>query len=75
MQQVAVVDRIEGDLAVLELGGVEVLWPVGSLPAGVVEGSALRVTIELAPTEGTEAEARLERLRARTPQGDGPIEL
>ncbi len=75
MDVVAVVDRIEGDFAVLELDGVEVTWPKRHLPAGAGEGSALRMTVALDPMDRSEAEARLERLRARTPQGDGPIDL
>jgi hypothetical protein len=44
-----VIDRIEGDLAVVEVAGKFVEWPVAALPAGAREGSILEVTITLVP--------------------------
>ncbi len=41
----AVVDRFEGDWAVLEVGKHGVDWPIDSLPDGTREGSRLRLTV------------------------------
>jgi hypothetical protein len=67
------VDRIEGDRAILDVGGETVEIPASLLPEGAGEGSVL--TLSLAPAvERTAAEARLERLRRRGPSS-GPIDL
>lgn len=64
-----VVDRIEGDVAVVEVAGRVVELPVAALPPGTGEGAVLR----LVPDPDTEqarldeAQARLERLKRRTP--------
>ena len=68
-----VVDRIEGDVAVLEIAGRAVDVPLAELPAGVKEGD--RLTFHLAPADLSEADARLARLRAKTPQGPGSFDL
>lgn len=68
-----VVDRIEGEIAVLEVGGATVDWPRAALPAGIAEGSRMSFAISgVSPDADLEAEAkaRLERLRARGPQSD-----
>lgn len=43
----AVVDRVEGDLAVILLGkpGYAVTWPIEDLPDGISEGSVLVVSV------------------------------
>ncbi len=71
------IDRIEGDRAVLELAGdagVELIdVPLSALPPGVGEGQQVQfVRIE---SLATEAEARLARLKARSPQGPGSFDL
>lgn len=69
-----VVDRIENDTAVLEIGGSTVDVPLAELPAGVKEGD--RLAFSVLPSAGTDdAEARLARLKARTRQGPGSIDL
>lgn len=68
-----VVDRIEGEQAVLEVGGRLVDVPLSELPPGVKEGD--RLTFQLAPVDLSAAEDRLARLKARTPQGPGDFEL
>ena len=68
-----VVDRIEDDVAVLEIGGRTVDVPLNDLPPGVKEGD--RLTFQIAPADTTEAEARLARLRAKTTQGPGSFDL
>ncbi len=68
-----VVDRIEGTRAVLDMDGETIDVPLASLPAGVKEGSVLGVSIQAADTAG--AEARLARLRGKTPQGSGDFNL
>ena len=62
-----VVDRLEGDLAILVVDGATVEVPVAALPEGTREGAVL--TFVQAVTEEAErratAEARLRRLKAR----------
>lgn len=43
----AVVDRIEGETAVLEIGGELVDWPVSLLPEGAEEGHRLQLKLTL----------------------------
>lgn len=44
----AVIDRIEGEFAVLELAGKgEVIWPLNLLPKGIQPGNILDFGIEL----------------------------
>ena len=62
-----VVDRIEGDRAILVIGQEQVEVPSVILPEGTVEGAILelhrRADLEAKTLE--EARARLERLQAR----------
>lgn len=68
------VDRIEDDVAVLDLGdGRTVDVPLSLLPAGVKEGDGL--SFVLRPLDPAEDVARLARLRAKTPQGPGSFDL
>lgn len=72
------VDRIEADRAVLELAGDSGLLetvdvPLAALPAGTKEGDC--VAFAAAPSSLADAEARLARLKARTPQGPGSFDL
>ena len=60
-----IIDRIEGDRAVVEFGDVVVDLPRDLLPAGAVEGSALMLVLASADDRITDAEARLRRLKAR----------
>jgi hypothetical protein len=69
-----VVDRIEGEFAVVEIGGAKVDVPLADLPPGVREGDRLAFTV-LPPSPDDEAAARLARLKARTPQGPGSFDL
>ena len=68
------VDRIEGDTAVVELGGHQVDWPLAALPEGAREGSSWTVDFSDAPT-GSAAQNRLARLRAANPDSSNDIEL
>ncbi len=78
-----VVDRIEGDYAVVQLGGRPVDVPLADLPAGVREGDQLAFQVLAASPDAAspdaaspdEAAARLARLKARTPQGPGSFDL
>ena len=70
-----VIDRIEGDRAVLEVDGELIDFPVGALPPGSREGGVLLIQPGSAADSLAEAEARLARLRARTPQNDTDIDL
>ncbi|MBT3219304.1 MAG: DUF3006 domain-containing protein [Proteobacteria bacterium] len=65
-----VVDRIEGDLAVLEVGNSLVDWPLKALPPEVAEGTCLTIEIQVDPSDTRAAEERLARLRRREPKGD-----
>lgn len=72
------VDRIEGDRAVLEFapdsGAPELLdVPLASLPAGTKEGDAVTFTAQAGSL--ADAQARLLRLKAKTPQGPGTFDL
>lgn len=70
------VDRLEDDVAVLEIAGEPVTVPRVLLPPGAVEGALLSFTLaEGAAAVLDDAAARLARLRARTPQGPGTFEL
>jgi hypothetical protein len=72
-----VVDRIEGELAVLEIAGVTVELSVDALPAGATEGSVLRLALdpEAQDTLEDENRARLERLKKRDPSRGGVLAL
>jgi hypothetical protein len=70
---IAVVDRIEGETVVLEIGDQTLCVDRASLP-DAVEGATYRLSFVLEPASLGEAEARLARLRARTPSS-GNIDL
>jgi len=70
-----VVDRIEEDRAVLEIGDELIEVPASALPEGAAEGSVLSLAVQPAEDIQSAAEARLERLRNRSPEPDGPIQL
>ena len=64
-----VIDRIEGEVAVIEHDGHTFDIPVSVLPDGYREGSLL--SLVLTSSDSTQdAEARLERLRARDADPD-----
>lgn len=68
------IDRIEEDTVVLDLGDGRTLdVPLALLPAGVKEGDGLAFVLRA--VDPAEAEARLARLKARTPQGPGTFDL
>lgn len=68
------IDRIEDDVAVLDLGdGRTVDVPLALLPDGCQEGDGLSFVRR--PVDPAEAEARLARLKAKTPQGPGSFDL
>ena len=66
-------DRLEGDRALLIVGGEAVEIPAAALPAGAGEGCRLKIALA-PPSEEADArgraEARLERLRAASQQED-----
>lgn len=59
-----VVDRIEADRAILEVGGETVELPVSALPAGAGEGTVLAFVIQDAAALRADAQARLDRMAA-----------
>lgn len=65
-----VVDRIEGQRAIVEFDGEMIEIPVSCLPDGAGEGAILALVPREAPDVLAEAEARLARLRATGPAGD-----
>ena len=64
-----VIDRIEGDIAVIEHDGHTFDLPVSLLPDGYREGSLLSLVLTTSDTK-QDAEARLARLRARDADPD-----
>jgi type II secretory ATPase GspE/PulE/Tfp pilus assembly ATPase PilB-like protein len=71
-----IIDRIEGDLAVLEIEGDTYHLPVSALPEGAGEGAVLRLQLDPQARESIERDnaARLERLKNRGPKlGKGGI--
>lgn len=64
------VDRIEGDLAVVEVAGQMVDFPLAALPAGAAEGSTWNLTLTPVSSSDAEARARLERLAQNGPTTD-----
>lgn len=61
----AVVDRIEGNLAVLEIEGGEILWPVKFLPAGIKPGNILDINISLNPEAEKKQREKIKKLQER----------
>lgn len=74
MNPTVTIDRFEGDKAVLEVGGAFVDWPRSALPADAREGCRYTLTFADATADPAEANARLARLRSKTPQS-GDIDL
>ena len=72
-----VLDRIEGDRAILLVDGQTIDLPASVLPAGSKEGDVLRFAADPDATAArlNDAEARLARLRARSNQGSGSMDL
>jgi hypothetical protein len=72
-----VLDRIEGDLAVLEVDGATYHLPASALPEGCSEGCVLEFVVDANAerTRKAEAEARLERLKKRGPEPGGTLVL
>jgi hypothetical protein len=72
-----IIDRIEGGMAVLLCDGQRVDLPVTVLPAGAQEGAVLRLELDASAEARTlaENEARLARLRARSPIKGGVLDL
>lgn len=66
------IDRIEGDLAILECNGLTFPVPLSALPT---PSEGARYTLSLTPGNHSEAQARLTRLRTRGPQGPGEFDL
>ncbi|MFT6143196.1 MAG: hypothetical protein ACJAZO_003180 [Myxococcota bacterium] len=70
MDLMMTVDRIEGNIAIVEFAGIMVNLSVSALPAGTTEGTRLKVDLTRLPTESSDAQARLDRLRQNSPPGD-----
>ena len=62
-----VVDRVEGDVAVLDFNGTSLDVPLAALPEGAGEGSVLTLALSSESDALSEAEARLERLKKKNP--------
>ena len=65
-----VVDRIEGSRAVVEFDGEMIEIPASALPPGAGEGAVLVFAQGDASSVLADAEARLARLKAKSPPGD-----
>jgi hypothetical protein len=68
------IDRIEGSRALLDFEGEIIEVPRSALPEGATEGSVLVFAIASDADKRREAEARLARLRAGSPD-DKEIDL
>jgi hypothetical protein len=66
-----IVDRIEGEWAVLEVGEHRVNFPLAALPQPVREGDLITLEVQ-PPPQGAldDARARLQRLQQSSPPGD-----
>ena len=60
-----VIDRIEGEVAIIEHAGNTFEVPLDLLPEGAQEGSRLSFTLLPPGSQRANAEARLARLRAQ----------
>ena len=60
-----VVDRIEGDIAVVEFNGQTIDIPTSFLPDGAREGDRLRMVLDSHPDGLQTSEDRLARLQAK----------
>ncbi len=72
-----VVDRIEGEVAVLEIDGATVEIPAAALPAGAGEGAVLALTLD-PDAQGdvaSQARERLDRLKGRGPKKGSTLVL
>lgn len=70
MELMMTVDRIEGTTAIVEFAGTMLHLDVSALPAGTTEGTRLKVDLTRVPTDSSDAQARLDRLRKNSPPGD-----
>ena len=70
-----VVDRVEGEMAVLEVAGRRVDFPLVALPDGVREGDILEFRRIDATAAQDEAARVLEQLKQNWPQGPETIDL
>lgn len=68
-----VVDRIEGDVAVLEIDGKRIDVPLSALPPGTKEGDEL--VLSLQKVSASDAKERLERLKKTAKQGPDEFDL
>lgn len=64
------IDRIEGEMAVLEAAGATWDWPLAALPEGAAEGVQFDLHFTRVVPDTQAASARLQRLRARDPDPD-----
>lgn len=76
-----IIDRIEGKIAILEVAGRLIDFPIEALPVGLKEGDRLELRIaaaqaflEMAPAPDSPA-AVLDALKAKFPQGPETIDL
>ena len=60
-----VIDRIEGDFAIIEFNGDTVDIPLSWLPQGSKEGDRIRLVSDPDPAARQSANARLKRLQAK----------
>lgn len=65
-----VVDRIEGAVAVVQVGDETIHLPVSVLPEGAGEGSVLTLSLAPAQPDLAAAKARLDRLQSASAIGD-----
>lgn len=72
---VLTVDRIEGETAVVEIGGRRVDVPLAGLPDGTREGDIFALVPIDDKNARDEDASRLQRLKTRAKQGPGTFDL
>lgn len=72
MSHLVFIDRIEGDVAVLETAdAASFTLPVDLLPPGAREGTWLRLSLDIDPQETADARAEVASLREGLVDDDG----
>jgi hypothetical protein len=69
-----IVDRIEGEIAIIECGNQRFELPIYALPSEIKEGDGLEIQISVTDQKQNEAEERLNRLKSKD-SGDDIIDL
>jgi len=69
MSPTFIIDRIENQIAIIELGDQTFEIPIAILPDGIQEGDHCQIQ-RILPAKNSDAEERLARLKERDPGSD-----